>query len=188
MNKFKPLKPYTEFLIVPRASIHDRPKTIESRSEAGHWERDLIICKCTRPSCSSCTTGDARRGSQGKPLPSPAMLAVFGRIDPQKGGVENANCRKRQWTLTPMAATPPRYRPDIRPGNPGDRPHDQPHVRQMPRVQDSIPSLACRAWKGRPNPLLLNPVVLRSRSRLAIDPAKIARHGRIVWSNRATFH
>ena len=35
--------------IKDRASIHDRPKTIESRGEAGHWEGDLIICKCTRP-------------------------------------------------------------------------------------------------------------------------------------------
>jgi IS30 family transposase len=32
-----------------RASIHERPKTIESRGEAGHWEGDLIICKRTRP-------------------------------------------------------------------------------------------------------------------------------------------
>ena len=32
-----------------RASIHDRPKTIEGRGEAGHWEGDLIICKCARP-------------------------------------------------------------------------------------------------------------------------------------------
>jgi transposase, IS30 family len=29
--------------IIDRASIHDRPKTIESRGEAGHWEGDLII-------------------------------------------------------------------------------------------------------------------------------------------------
>ena len=29
--------------------IHDRPKTIEGRGEAGHWEGDLIICKRTRP-------------------------------------------------------------------------------------------------------------------------------------------
>src|SRR5271165_4631507 len=27
----------------------------------------------------------------------------------------------------------------IRPGHPGDRPHDQPHPPQMPRVQDAIP-------------------------------------------------
>ena len=30
--------------IKDRASIHDRPKTIEGRGEAGHWEGDLIIC------------------------------------------------------------------------------------------------------------------------------------------------
>ena len=30
--------------IKDRASIHDRPKAIESRGEAGHWEGDLIIC------------------------------------------------------------------------------------------------------------------------------------------------
>ena len=42
--------------------------------------------------------------------------------------------RKRQWTLTSMAAAPPRYRPHIRPGHPGDRPDDQPHAPQMPRV------------------------------------------------------
>jgi IS30 family transposase len=35
--------------IKDRASIQERPKTIESRGEAGHWEGDLIICKRTRP-------------------------------------------------------------------------------------------------------------------------------------------
>ena len=35
--------------IKDRASIHDRPKAIEGRGEAGHWEGDLIICKRTRP-------------------------------------------------------------------------------------------------------------------------------------------
>src|SRR6516225_3063104 len=55
-----------------------------------------------------------------------------------------------------MAATPPGYRPDIRPGNPGDRPHDEPHPPQMPRVQDAITSLDCRAWKGCSNPLFLS--------------------------------
>jgi hypothetical protein len=51
--------------------------------------------------------------------------------------------RKRQWTLTSMAAAPPGYRPDIRPRHPRDRPHDQPHPPKMPRVQDAIPSLDC---------------------------------------------
>ena len=43
-------------------SIHDRPKTIESRSEAGHWEGDLIICKChSACNCSSCTRALSRQ-------------------------------------------------------------------------------------------------------------------------------
>jgi transposase, IS30 family len=148
--------------IKDRASIHDRPKTIESRSEAGHWEGDLIICKCTRPVLvlherKSRVTLAARLTGKTAAETISAMLAVFGRIDPhlrrsitfdndtafaqhgllrtmrdmttwfcdayaswQKGGVENANGRLRR------SAAPPRYRPDIRPGNPGDRPHDEP--------------------------------------------------------------
>src|ERR1700752_1021455 len=35
--------------IKDRASIHERPKTIDARTEAGHWEGDLIICRRTRP-------------------------------------------------------------------------------------------------------------------------------------------
>ena len=30
-------------------SIHERPKTVDGRTEGGHWEGDLIICKRTRP-------------------------------------------------------------------------------------------------------------------------------------------
>ena len=74
--------------------------------------------------------------------------------------------RKRQWTLTSMAAAPPGYRPDIRPRHPRDRPHDQPHPPKMPRVQDAIPSLDCRAWKGRSNPLLLNALRFATESRV----------------------
>ena len=29
--------------------IHERPKHVEARTEGGHWEGDLIICKRTRP-------------------------------------------------------------------------------------------------------------------------------------------
>ena len=109
--------------IKDRASIHDRPKTIESRGEAGHWEGDLIICKCTRPVLVL-----HERKSRV------TLAARFGRIDPhlrrsitfdndtafaqhrllstmrdmttwfcdayaswQKGGVENANGRLRRW-------------------------------------------------------------------------------------------
>ena len=35
--------------IKDRVSIHERPKNIGARTEAGHWEGDLIICKRTRP-------------------------------------------------------------------------------------------------------------------------------------------
>src|SRR5208282_6347085 len=78
----------------------------------------------------------------------------------QKGGIENANGRLRRWL--------PRHL-DIdrtsRPGHPGDRPHDEPHAPQVPRVQDAIPSLACRAWKRRPNPLLLSALRFAPESR-----------------------
>ena len=125
--------------IKDRASIHDRPKIIESRGEAGHWEGDLIICKCTRPVLvlherKSRVTLAARLTGKTAAETISVMLAVFGRIDPhlrrsipfdndtafaqhrllstmrdmttwfcdayaswQKGGVENANGRLRQW-------------------------------------------------------------------------------------------
>ena len=188
--------------IKDRASIHDRPKIIESRSEAGHWEGDLIICKCTRPVLvlherKSRVTLAARLTGKTAAETISAMLAVFGRIDPhlrrsitfdndtafaqhgllrtmrdmttwfcdayaswQKGGIENANGRLRRWL--------PRHL-DI------DRTSDQDIHEivlttnltppQMPRVQDAIPSLAGRAWKGRPNPLLLTSLRFAPESR-----------------------
>ena len=36
-----------------RLSIHERPKHVEARTEGGHLEGDLIICKRTRPVLSS---------------------------------------------------------------------------------------------------------------------------------------
>src|SRR5580658_826653 len=36
----------------------------------------------------------------------------------------------------------------------------------MPRVQDAIPSLACRAWKRCPNPLLLTSLRFAPESRM----------------------
>ena len=35
--------------IKDRISIHERPKNVDARTEVGHWEGDLIICKRTRP-------------------------------------------------------------------------------------------------------------------------------------------
>src|SRR5208282_5052145 len=71
--------------IKDQASIHDRPKTIESRGEAGHWEGDLIICKCTRPVLvlherKSRVTLAARLTGKTAAETISAMLAVFGRI------------------------------------------------------------------------------------------------------------
>ena len=74
--------------IKDRASIHDRPKTVEGRGEAGHWEGDLIICKRTRPVLvlherKSRVTLAARLTGKRAAETISAMLAVFGRIDPQ---------------------------------------------------------------------------------------------------------
>src|SRR6202042_1984144 len=74
--------------IKDRSSIHDRPKTIEGRGEAGHWEGDLIICKCARPVLvlherKSRVTLAARLTGKTAAETISAMLAVFGRIDPQ---------------------------------------------------------------------------------------------------------
>jgi IS30 family transposase len=73
--------------IKDRASIHDRPKTIESRSEAGHWEGDLIICKRMRPVLvlherKSRVPLAARLTGKTAAETISAMLAVFGRINP----------------------------------------------------------------------------------------------------------
>ena len=35
--------------IKDRVSIHERPKKVDARTEGGHREGDLIICKLTRP-------------------------------------------------------------------------------------------------------------------------------------------
>ncbi len=73
--------------IKDRASIHDRPETIETRAEAGHWEGDLIICKHTRPVLvlherKSRVTLAARLTGKTAAETISIMLAVFGRIDP----------------------------------------------------------------------------------------------------------
>ena len=192
-----------------RASIHDRPKIIESRSEAGHWEGDLIICKCTRPVLvlherKSRVTLAARLTGKTAAETISAMLAVFGRIDPhlrrsitfdndtafaqhgllrtmrdmttwfcdayvswQKGGIENANGRLldgcRAISISTAHPTRTSRRSSSRPTSPP----------QMPRVQDAIPSLAGRAWKGRPNPLLLTSLRFAPESRSA--PVQLAR-------------
>jgi hypothetical protein len=82
----------------------------------------------------------------------------------QKGGIENANGRLRRWL--------PRHL-DI------DRTSDQDiqeivlttnfTPRKWPRVQDAIPSLNCRAWKGCSNLLFLTALRFAPESR---EPGK----------------
>ena len=70
-----------------RVSIHERPKNIDARSEAGHWEGDLIICKRTRPVLvlherKSRVTIAARLVGKTAAETISVMLAIFARIEP----------------------------------------------------------------------------------------------------------
>jgi transposase, IS30 family len=74
-------------VIKDRVSIHNRPSTVDSRNEAGHWEGDPIICKRTRPVLvlherKSRITLAARLTGKTAAETISVMLAVFGRIDP----------------------------------------------------------------------------------------------------------
>ena len=73
--------------IKDRVSIHERPENIDARTEAGHWEGDLIICKRTRPVLvlherKSRVTLAARLIGKTAAETISAMLAVFARIKP----------------------------------------------------------------------------------------------------------
>ena len=78
--------------------------------------------------------------------------------------------RERQWTLTPMAAAPPRYRPHVRPGNPGalSRPTSPPINASGSRClsKPCLPSLERMSKSAS-----LNPVALRSRIQAPRSPA-----------------
>jgi len=70
-----------------RVSIHERPKNIDARSEAGHWEGDLILCKRTRPMLvlherKSRVTLAARLVGKTAAETISVMLAIFARIEP----------------------------------------------------------------------------------------------------------
>ena len=73
--------------IKDRISIHERPENIDARTEAGHWEGDLIICKRTRPVLvlherKSRVTLAARLVGKTAAETISVMLAVFARIEP----------------------------------------------------------------------------------------------------------
>src|ERR1700722_9423258 len=58
----------------------------------------------------------------------------------------------------------------------------------MPRVQDAIPSLDRRAWKGRSNPLLLSTLRFAPESRAGRPSSKVARGRRKQVRGRLTEH
>src|SRR3982074_1505902 len=73
--------------IKDRVSIHQRPKNIDTRTEAGHWEGDLIICKRTRPVLvlherKSRVTLAARLAGKTAAETISVMLAIFARKKP----------------------------------------------------------------------------------------------------------
>ena len=77
----------SEDTIKGRVSIHERPKHVEARTEGGHWEGDLIICKRTRPVLvlherKSRVTLAARLAGKTAAETISVMLAVFARVDP----------------------------------------------------------------------------------------------------------
>ena len=68
-------------------SIHERPKNADARTEVGHWEGDLIICKRTPPVLvlherKSRVTLAARLVGKTAAETISVMLAVFARIEP----------------------------------------------------------------------------------------------------------
>ncbi len=103
-------------LIKDRASIHERPNNVDSGSEFGHWEGDLIICKRARPvlmlherksrlTLVARPTGktDAETISVMRGLLRSMRAMVTWFCDAyafwQTGGVEDANGRLRRWLL-----------------------------------------------------------------------------------------
>ena len=80
--------------IKDRVSIHERPKTVDGRTEGDHWEGDLVICKRTRPVLvlherKSRVTLAARLAGKTAAETISVMLAVFARIEP---ALRKSNC------------------------------------------------------------------------------------------------
>ena len=74
--------------IAERRSIHDRPKAVQERKDAGHWEGDLLICRRTRPVLvlkerKTRLVLAARLAGKSAAETVAVMMAVFRRLDPR---------------------------------------------------------------------------------------------------------
>ena len=74
--------------LAERRSIHDRPKAVQERKDAGHWEGDLLICKRTRPVLvlkerKTRFVLAARLAGKSAAETVAIMMAVFRRLDPR---------------------------------------------------------------------------------------------------------
>lgn len=73
--------------IKDRVSIHERPESVNDRSEIGHWEGDLVICQRTRPVLvlherKTRVTLAARLTGKGAAETASVIMAIFRRLDP----------------------------------------------------------------------------------------------------------
>ena len=85
-RRFRPARK-TRSLIPDRKSVHQRGEHIDDRSQGGHWEGDLMICKRTRPVLvlverKSRFTIIARLKSKNAADTANTIMDIFRQLDP----------------------------------------------------------------------------------------------------------
>ena len=85
-RRFRPARK-TRSLIPDRQSVHQRGEHIDDRSQGGHWEGDLMICKHTRPVLvlverKSRFTIMARLKSKNAADTAKTIMDIFRQLDP----------------------------------------------------------------------------------------------------------